>query len=65
MIESPRVKTTRYIVVYAILTLGAIVMLVPLLWTVSHLAENARQSHHSSFGIDPGSDHLRELSQSF
>ena len=35
MIESPRVKTTRYIVVYTILTLGAIVMLVPLLWTVS------------------------------
>ena len=35
MIESPRVKTARYIVVYTILTLGAIVMLVPLLWTVS------------------------------
>ena len=35
MIEDPRAKMVRYIVIYTILTVGAIVMMVPLLWTVS------------------------------
>ena len=35
MIENPRVKFARGIFVYAVLTAGAIVMMVPLLWTVS------------------------------
>lgn len=35
MIEDPRSKMVRHIIVYMILTAGAIVMMVPLLWTVS------------------------------
>ncbi len=35
MIQSPRVKFIRQVAVYTILTIGAIVMMVPLLWTVS------------------------------
>ncbi len=35
MIEQPSRKFLRHVLVYAVLTLGAIVMMVPLLWTVS------------------------------
>ena len=35
MIQNPRSKFIRNIIVYAILSIGAIAMLVPLLWTVS------------------------------
>ncbi len=35
MIQNPRVKFIRHVFVYAILTAGAVVMMVPLLWTVS------------------------------
>lgn len=35
MIQNPRVKLIRHILIYAILTVGAAVMMVPLLWTVS------------------------------
>ena len=35
MIQNPRVKLIRHILVYAVLTVGAAVMMVPLLWTVS------------------------------
>ncbi len=35
MIQNPRVKLIRHILVYAVLTVGAAVMMVPLLWTIS------------------------------
>lgn len=35
MIQNPRVKFIRHVFIYAILTAGAVVMMVPLLWTVS------------------------------
>ena len=35
MIEDPRTKLLRHIFIYAILSVGALVMVVPLLWTVS------------------------------
>ena len=35
MIETPKRKFFRHIIVYSVLTAGAIVMMVPLLWTVS------------------------------
>lgn len=35
MIQNPRVKLIRHILIYAILTVGAAVMMVPLLWTIS------------------------------
>ena len=35
MIQNPRVKLIRHILIYAVLTVGAAVMMVPLLWTVS------------------------------
>ena len=35
MIQNPRVKLIHHILVYAVLTAGAAVMMVPLLWTVS------------------------------
>lgn len=35
MIQNPKVKLIRHVFVYAILTVGAVVMMVPLLWTVS------------------------------
>ena len=35
MIEDPRAKAFRHIIIYAVLTAGAIVMMVPLFWTVS------------------------------
>ena len=35
MIQNPRVKFIHHILVYAVLTVGAAVMMVPLLWTVS------------------------------
>ena len=35
MIEDPRVKVFRHIIIYAVLTAGAVVMMVPLLWTLS------------------------------
>ncbi len=35
MIENPRKKFARHVFVYAVLTMGALVMMVPLLWTIS------------------------------
>ena len=35
MIQNPRVKLIRHILIYAVLTVGAAVMMVPLLWTIS------------------------------
>ena len=35
MIEDPRTKMVRHIIIYLVLTAGAVVMMVPLLWTVS------------------------------
>lgn len=35
MIQNPKAKLIRQVFVYAILTVGAVVMMVPLLWTVS------------------------------
>ena len=41
MIENPRVKTIRHVIVYAILTAGAIVMMVPLALDRHNFAEDA------------------------
>ena len=47
MIEDPRTKMVRYIIIYTVLTVGAIVMMVPLLMDRLNFVENARQDHHS------------------